>query len=143
MIVAAQQPARTWYTPSTHVALTAVAVLAYAAHSAAWIAHQAAGGTTWPPSLETAYVGALVIGLGALAAMHSGRAHRRRTAAAGVLQDERTHLQFLTAHRTALVIVLLAQVPFFLLDVPARVLAQFTVTTSIVALAVAYAWHSR
>ena len=30
---------------ATHKSLTAVAVLAYAAHSAAWIAHQIAGGT--------------------------------------------------------------------------------------------------
>ena len=143
MIVASQEPARTWYTPSTHVALIAVAVIAYAAHSAAWIAHQIAGGITWRPWLETTYVSALVLWIGALSAVHVGRAYRRRTAPTAVLQDERTHMHFMEAHRTALVIVTLAQVPFFLLDVPTRVLAQFTVTTSIVALAVAYAWHSR
>ena len=137
-----QEPARTWYTPSTQLALTAVAVIAYAAHSTAWIARQMAGGTTWPPLLETTYVSALVLWIGALSAIHLGRAHRRRTVPTAVLQDERTRFQFMEAHRTALVIVLLAQVPFFLLDVPTRALAQFTVTTSIVALAVAYAWHS-
>jgi hypothetical protein len=143
MTTVSRDRATTWFTQPMQVTLTAVALVAYAAHSAAWIGREINGGTTWPPLLESAYVGALVLWIGALLVIQVGRLHRRRTVPAAVLQDERTRLQFIEAHRTALVVVLLAQVPFFVLDVPTRVLAQFTVTTSVVALAAAYAWHDR
>lgn len=133
----------TWFTPATQVAVTTVAVVAYAAHSVAWMGHEIAGGSAWPRALEIAYVSTLMLWVGALIVMHVGRAHRRRTVPAVVLQDERTRLHFVEAHRTALVVIVMAQLPFFLLDVPTRVLAQFTVTTSVVALAAAYAWHDR
>jgi len=129
--------------PGAITGLVATAVLAYAVHTAAWISHQLNGGTAWPRWLELTYVATLVVWVTAFVLALFARSRLRKAAGRPILGDERTAAVFMRAHQVALVVVLLAQVPFFVVPIPAQALAQLTVTTAIVVLFAAYAWLDR
>ncbi len=129
--------------PSLVPGLVATAAVAYAVHTAAWILHQLEGGATWPRWLELTYPSTLVVWVGALLLTRVIRSRLRKAAGRAVLGDERTAVLFTRAHQVALVVVVLVQIPFFVLSIPAQALAQLTITTAIVALFVAYTWLDR
>jgi hypothetical protein len=127
-----------------HLTTTAaVSLVAYLIHNGAWIAHELSGAAAWPRALERVYLVSLVLWVpGLLATLWMKRASRRQSPGI-VLRDERSDAQFARAHMIALVIVLLVQLPFFVVDIPSRVLAQVTVTTCVIALFGTYAWLER
>jgi hypothetical protein len=129
--------------PAAIPPLVALTVVAYAIHTAAWISHQVQGTGMWPRWLELIYITGLVVWVTGFTVTLWVRSRLRRALIQPVLGDERTSAVFLRAHQAALVVVLLAQVPFFVISVPAQALAQLTVTTAIVALFAAYAWLDR
>ena len=129
--------------PAVITGLVATAVLAYAVHTAAWISHQLDGGTAWPRWLELTYLTTLVVWVTAFVLALLVRSRLRKAAGRPILGDERTATVFMRAHQVALVVVLLAQVPFFVVPIPTQALAQLTVTTAVVVLFAAYAWLDR
>jgi hypothetical protein len=129
--------------PSALTGLIATAVVAYAIHSSSWIAHQIDGGTAWPRWLELLYLATFVVWVAAFVLALVAKSQLRRTTPRPIVDDERTAAVFMRAHQAALVVVVLAQVPFFFITVPAHVLAQLTVTTSVVVLFATYAWMDR
>jgi len=126
--------------PATLVGLVVITVVAYLVHTMSWILHEIQGGA-WHPWLEMAYLAGFIVWVSGFVLLLVGRRVLRRTPA--ILGDERTSLLFLRAHQVSLIVVLCAQVPFFFFDVPARALAQLTVTTAVVALFSSYAWLDR
>ena len=135
-------PTKPLVTPAAVIGLVAITVIAYAIHTTSWIVHEIQGGV-WPRPLELTYVVTLIVWISALGLTHVARRRLRRVSPSVVVGDERTGTLFLQAHQLALVVVVLAQIPFFFIDVPARVLAQLTVTTGVVALFASYAWLDR
>lgn len=130
---------RTFWTQRLLVRTTIVAIAAFATHNVAWIAHELGGADAWPRALELVYLISLMVWVPAfLLVLYGKRALRSQ-----VLEDERSSALFARAHMAALVIVIVAQIPFFFVAVPSHVLAQVTVTTAIVALFGAYAWLDR
>lgn len=123
--------------------LVAGTVLAYLIHTAAWISYQVQGGRSWPRWLELTYVTGLVVWVTAFIVTLLVRSRLRRASNQPVLGDERTSAVLMRAHQAALVVVVLAQVPFFVVAIPAPALAQLTVTTAVVALFSSYAWLDR
>jgi hypothetical protein len=57
--------------------------------------------------------------------------------------DQQSAARFGQAQLATLVTVLLLQLPFFIIPVPSKVLAQITVTACIVVLYAAYGWTGR
>ena len=129
--------------PRSITPLIVVTVVGYAIHTAAWISHQVRGGGNWPRWLELVYLIAMLVWVTAFVLTLVARSRLRRAGNRPVLADERTAAVMMRAHQTALVVVLIAQVPFFVVPVPAQALAQLTVTTAIVALFSSYAWLDR
>jgi hypothetical protein len=127
-----------------HLTTTAaVALVAYLIHTGAWIAHELSGAAVWPRTLEAVYLVSLLLWVpGLLATLWMKRAIRRDSPEI-VLGDERSAALFARAHMVALVVVLLVQLPFFVVEIPSRVLAQVTVTTCVIALFGTYAWLDR
>jgi hypothetical protein len=132
----------TIFTPAILSALTATAIVAYAVHSTAWIAHEVEGGP-WRRWLELIYLVSLFVWMPAFVIALFGKARLQKTTPPIVIEDERTGIVFAHAHQVALVIVLCVQIPFFFITVPTNVLAQLTVTTCVVALFASYAWFDR
>jgi hypothetical protein len=124
------------------VGLVAVTVVAYAVLTISWIVHEVNGGA-WARWLELTYLVGLIVWLGGFALTLVVRKWLRQAEPRTVIGDERTGALFLRAHQLSLVTVVLAQVPFFFIAVPAQVLAQFTVTTAVVSLFAMYAWLDR
>jgi hypothetical protein len=120
----------------------AITVIAYAIHTVSWIVHELQGGE-WVRWLELTYLIALIAWLGGFAVVFIVRRRLRRSVPRATISDERTNLIFLRAHQVAVVTVMLAQIPFFYLAVPAQVLAQITVTTAVTALFASFAWLDR
>lgn len=133
----------TLISPGAVIGLVGTSVVAYAIHTASWIAHQIDGGTAWPRWLELTYLTTLLVWVTAFALALFARSRLRKEAGRPVLGDERTASVFMRAHQVALVVVLLTQVPFFVVHIPTQALAQLTVTTAVVALFAAYAWLDR
>ena len=131
------------FSPAAITPLVAVTVTAYAIHTAAWIAFQARGGAAWPRWLELTHLTALLVWVTAFGLTLVAHARARKAFDRRVLGDERTATLLLRAHQVALVVVMLAQVPFFLIAIPTPALAQLTVTTAVVVLYSAYAWLDR
>jgi hypothetical protein len=121
--------------------LIATTVIAYAVQSVSWVVHEVRGGA-WARWLELTYLTALVVWLGSFLVVLLVRKRLSRRSREP-LSDERTAELFLRAHRVALIVVLLAQIPFFFVQVPANVVAQVTATTAVVALFASYAWLDR
>jgi hypothetical protein len=132
----------TIFTPAILSALTATAIVAYAVHSTAWIAHEVEGGP-WRRWLELIYLVSLFVWMPAFVIALFGKARLQKTTPCVIVDDERTGIVFAQAHQVALVIVLCVQIPFFFITVPTNVLAQLTVTTCVVALFASYAWFDR
>ena len=139
----AEHPRLFLTSPAALTALVATAVLAYAVHAAAWITHQIGGAEDWPRWLELTYLTALLVWVGAFALALYARSRLRKAAGRPILGDERTAAVFLRAHQVSLLVVVLTQVPFFVVTIPTQALAQLTVTTAIVVLFAAYAWLDR
>jgi hypothetical protein len=129
-------------TPAGLAASIALTVTAYAVHTLSWVAHEIQGGA-WPRWLELTYLGGLVVWVSGFLLTLLARSRMRRASRSRPVGDERTDALFIRAHQIALVVVLLAQAPFFFLTVPVQVLAQLTVTTGVVALFGSYAWLDR
>jgi hypothetical protein len=129
--------------PRAVTGLVATAVLAYAVHTATWVFHQLDGGTPWPRGLELTYLTTLLVWVTAFVLALVARSRIRRAAGRPILGDERTAAVFMQAHQVALLVVVLAQVPFFVVTIPTPALAQLTVTTAVVVLFAAYAWLDR
>ena len=138
-----EQPRLFLKSPVAVTGLVATAVAAYAVHTAAWISHQLSGATAWPRWLELTYLTTLLVWVTAFVLALVARSRLRRAAGRPILGDERTAAVFLRAHQVAMVIVLVMQVPFFVVPIPAPALAQLTVTTAVVALFAVYAWLDR
>jgi uncharacterized membrane protein len=130
----------------THVSLLkgaiAVTVLAYAIYTFSWIAHEIQGGA-WVRWLELTYLVALIVWVTGFALVFVVRRRLRQDAPRTIIGDERTGQLFMRAHQVALIVVVLAQIPFFFLAIPTQVLAQFTIATAVIALFASYAWLDR
>ena len=138
-----EQPRLLLMSPAAVTGSVATAVVAYAVHTAAWIAHQISGAAAWPRWLELTYLATLLVWVGAFALALFTRSRLRKAAGRPILGDERTAAVYMRAHQVALLVVVLTQVPFFVVSIPTQALAQLTVTTAIVALFAAYAWLDR
>lgn len=138
-----EHPRLSLTSPAAITGLVATAVVAYAVHAAAWIAHQIGGAAEWPRWLELTYLTALLVWLLAFALALYARSRLRMAAGRPILGDERTAAVFMRAHQVALLVVVLTQVPFFVVSIPTQALAQLTVTTAIVVLFATYAWLDR
>ncbi len=135
-------PSHRLFGPSMLIGIIAITVVAYAIHTASWIAHEVQGGD-WVRWIELIYVVTLIVWVIGFALALGAWKHLRRTSRRATVGDERTNLLLLRAHQQALVVVLLAQIPFFFLEVPAHALAQLTVTTAVVSLFGSYVWLDR
>lgn len=135
-------PSNRLFGPSMLIGIIATTVIAYAIHTTSWIAHEVQGGD-WVRWIELTYVATLIIWVTGFALALMAWKHLRKTSPRANVGDERTNLLLLRAHQQALVIVLLAQIPFFFFEVPAHVLAQLTVTTAVVSLFGSYVWLDR
>ena len=135
-------PARRIVTPSALVGIIAITVVAYAVHTTSWIVHEIQGGG-WARSLELTYLAALIVWVTGFILTLVARSHLRRASPRAIIGDERSGALFLRAHQLALVVVVVAQIPFFFVVVPTHVLAQLTVTTAVVSLFAGYAWLDR
>jgi hypothetical protein len=138
-----EQPRLLQTSPAALTGLVATAVVAYAVHTAAWITHQIGGAAAWPRWLELTYLITLFVWVGAFGLALYTRSRLRKAAGRPILGDERTHALYLRAHQVALLVVVLMQVPFFVVTIPTQALAQLTVTTALVVLFAAYAWLDR
>lgn len=121
--------------------LVGFTVVAYLVYTGSWVVHNVRGGA-WSGWLERIYLAAFVAWVICLAATLWAKRRIKSDAYRGVA-DERTAELMLRAHRIALVVILLIQLPFFFFTVPSAAMAQFTVTTGVVALFVSYAWLDR
>jgi hypothetical protein len=122
-----------------------VAIGGYVVHTAALVTYELMGAQDWPRVLELIYLVSLLIWVPAFTLALWGRAQARREVPGVIGGEARTNLLFARAHAVALVVVLVLQLPFifFGLDIPAKALAQITVTTCVMALFGAYAWLNR
>ena len=96
-----------------------------------------------PRWLELTYLITLFVWVTAFVLAKVARLRLRKAEGRPILGDERTAAMFMRAHQVALLVVLLIQVPFFVVPIPTPALAQLTVTTAIVVLFATYAWLDR